>query len=474
MNSENNISRRGFLKGLAASGIGAGVLLNLNGETTPNLIEGGKRAKNLILMVSDGMNNGTFSAVNHWLDQTENRDSAWMKLYSDKLAVRRLAETSCADSLVTDSAAASSAWGIGQRVNMGSINTMPDGSKPTPIAMLAKAKGKSAGMVSTARITHATPAGFAANVRLRGMEPIIAEQYLKRSIDVLLGGGNEFFDPTVREDGVDLYASYRNAGYKVVRNRNELLKTAVSDQPLLGVFSNDHIPYYIDRVNDAAIGERTPSLEAMTTAALDRLSRNSNGFVLQIEAGRVDHAAHVMDPASLIYEQLEFDRTISVVREFVEKHGDTLVVVTTDHGTGGFMLNGGYDGYEKAKERLLKLKNCRGSLETLKSRTDPDNLRDTLIPAVESTLNIKLDDAERERVFYALEFPEVRGLDDPLKLIGLALRSVLFDRFCVSWTSNNHTADLVELAMFGPGSEILPGYVENWELYAVFREVLGV
>ena len=472
MNSEHNLSRRGFLKGAAATGIGAGFFLNLNGQTDAKTETSGKKAKNLILMVSDGMNNGTFAAANHWLNYNENRDSAWMKLYSDKFAMRRLVETSCANSIVTDSAAASSAWGIGQRVNLGSINVAPDGSKPTPLALLAKAKGKSAGMVTTARITHATPAGFAANVHDRDLEEIIAEQYLERKIEVLLGGGDEFFAPEKREDTKDLYAAYDQAGYQIVKNREELTKASVSDQPLLGVFSKGHVPFYIDRANNTEIGAKTPSLELMTTAALDRLSRNPNGFVLQIEAGRVDHAAHVMDPASIIYEQLEFDRTIDLVRKFAEKHGDTLVAVTTDHGTGGFMLNGAYDGYENAV-RFLDLSKCKGSYETLLHRVDLKNIQDTLVPAIESVLNIQLGAAEKERLFMLLEHPQVPWLDKT-KQIGQALNSVLFNHFSVAWTSNNHTGDLVELAMFGPGAEILPGYVENWQLHGMFRDVLGI
>ena len=472
MNTEHHLSRRGFIKGLAASGVGAGLLLNLNGQTDSKTDPAGKKAKNLILMVSDGMNNGTFAAANHWLNYNENRDSAWMQLYSDKLATRRLVETSCANSIVTDSAAASSAWGIGQRVNLRSINVAPDGSKPTPIALLAKAKGKSAGMVTTARITHATPAGFAANIHDRDLEEIIAEQYLDRGIEVLLGGGDKFFASEYRGDQKDLYAGYEGKGYKVVKSRDELKHAPVSDQPLLGVFSNAHVPYYIDRANNAEIGAKTPSLEEMTTAALERLSRNPNGFVLQIEAGRVDHAAHVMDPASIIYEQLEFDRTIDLVRKFAEKHGDTLVAVTTDHGTGGFMLNGAYDGYEKAV-RFLDLSKCKGSYETILHRIDPNNIEGTLVPVIESVLNIQLSERDKERLFWQFEHPEKEDLEID-KRFGQALNPVLSGHFSVAWTSNNHTGDLVELAMFGPGADILPGYVENWQLHGMFRDVLGI
>lgn len=475
MKAENSLTRRRFIKSLAATGLGSGILLNLNAQEKVKTSLPAKGAKNLILMVSDGMNNGTFSAANHWLKLKEGRESHWMQLYRDGLATRRLTDTACADCLVTDSAAASSAWGIGHRVNMASINVMPDGSKPTPIAILAKNKGKSAGMVSTARITHATPAAFAANVPHRDTDPIIAEQYFDRRIDLLLGGGDKHFNPKKREDKRDLYGDFSNAGYGLMKTRDELLSYKPGNQPVIGIFADDHIPYAIDRKHDAALAKVTPSLEEMTDLALRKLSQNKKGFVLQIEAARVDHAGHANDPASIIMEQLEFDRTIAVVRKFAELDGDTLVVVTTDHGTGGFMLNGADDGYDKSEARFLTLDQCKGSFSMIEKRIDPERPRETLIGAVESTLNIQLKEEEKAHLLKTLDQPEVEAVFSySRKSISVALRPILFDRFSVSWTSGNHTADLVELAMFGPGSDILPGYTENWELHGVFRQVLGV
>jgi alkaline phosphatase len=473
MKGQSTFSRRSFLKGMTLAGLSTGLGFNLTGckKTTPN----GKttaHAKNLILMVSDGMNNGTFSAVNHWYNAKENRDSAWMQLYKDELASRHLVETSCANSMVTDSAAASSAWGIGHRVNMGSINTQTDGSQPKPIAMLAKAKGKSAGMVSTARITHATPAGFAANVTNRDFEDEIASQYLKRGIDVLLGGGDKKFNSKNRKDHRDLYGEFSKTGYRVTKNKTELKALQKGSKPILGVFSKSHMPYCIDRQKVEKYSD-VPSLEEMTQVALDHLSQNPKGFVLQIEAGRVDHAGHANDP-SILHEQLEYDRTVALVREFAEKDGDTLVIVTTDHGTGGFMVNGADDGYEKALGRMLEIEKVTGSFDTLESRTNRNDVPASIVKAVEDTLKIQLTKDERAFLVNSVSRDASHSMYGASNAIANALHPILFKRFSVMWTSHNHTADLVEMAIYGPGKDGLPGFVENWEVHGLMRQVLGI
>jgi alkaline phosphatase len=474
-------SRRHFIKGLAATAIGAaaaGPMLShaAGGDVSPvKVAEGGPtKARNLIFMVSDGMNHGTLSAAQHWLKLREGRNSEWMTLYQDRLAVRRLTDTAAADSLVTDSAAASSAWGIGQRVNLGSVNCLPSGATPMPLAMLAKKAGKKAGMVTTARITHATPAGFAANVPHRDEEDLIAEQYLERGLDVLLGGGGRHFDASRRKDGRDLFGAYRDGGYEVVQSRVAMEALLPSSKPLLGVFSKSHIPYWIDRQHEVGLGLETPSLESMTRLALERLSSHPEGFVLQVEAGRVDHAGHANDPASLLFEQLEFDRCIRLVRDFAQAHPDTVVVVTTDHGTGGFMINGAEDAYHLAGPSLLRLGNCRASLERLGRLLNPEQPQSGLVELIRDNLGVEVGPVALARM---LEQMASRPITEafPLEYVFCdAIRPVLHEAFLTGWTSTHHTGDLVELAMWGPGADLLPLFSENWQLHGVLRQVLSI
>src|SRR5690606_35082259 len=187
---------------------------------------------NIIFMVSDGMSVGTLSMANMLSERRDGKLCTWMSLYQEGLVNRGLMDTASANSLVTDSAAASSSWGGGVRVNNGSLNVAPDGSKPVPILQKFKAAGKAVGCVTTVPITHATPAGFCVNSDSRSDQPGIAEQYLDLRFDVMMGGGTEFFSGDKREDRQDLFGKFIANGFSVVKTRDELLGVDVSQKPL--------------------------------------------------------------------------------------------------------------------------------------------------------------------------------------------------------------------------------------------------
>ena len=149
--------------------------------------------------------------------------------------------------MVTDSAAASSAWGSGKRVPNGQINFDANGKRLESIGETLEKKNVRLGLVSTASITHATPAGFAASVIKRGQEDRIATQYLNR-VDVILGGGSKFFDAKTRKDKRDLFGDFAKEKYDVIRSRDGLLKS--KSKKILGTFSSGYIPYSIDRDQD--------------------------------------------------------------------------------------------------------------------------------------------------------------------------------------------------------------------------------
>ena len=397
------------------------------------------------------MSHGTLAASQHWSNLTIDRDCQWMQLYRDGLAHRAQMETRSESSVVTDSAAASSSWGGGQRIPNGRINVDADGKNITPLYTDGKLAGKRLGLVTTATISHATPAGFAANQLSRDHQDDIAAQYLEREVDILLGGGRAHVAADKRKDGRDLAGEFATAGYTVLNHRDALLH-APRQGRLLGTFSDGHIPYALDRANDAAIGARTPSLELMMTAALERLAGAPEGFLLQVEAGRVDHAAHANDPATCLMEQLEFDRCILLARRFAEQHPDTLVVITTDHGTGGFMLNGEGKNYRDSTAGLLRLSSPTASYETLAQRHRQVPLSG---PAIAQSLGLP------EARFAGPIGDAIKDWDGSDKKLGLALRPILAPWFAVAWTTQNHTAELAEFAAFGPGADAFPGFLKT-------------
>ncbi len=172
---------------------------------------------------------------------------------------------------------------------------------------------------------------FVSTLKKRNAEPEIAEKYAQEGFDVMMGGGDEFFNAAKREDKKDIYSLYQKKGYQILKNRTDLQKNRKKEKKLLGVFSTGALPYTIDRTNILGL-QNTPTLSEMTKAAIDQLKDHKEGFVLQVEGGKVDWAAHANDVAALIHDQLAFEEAVKTVMDFAERDGNTLVIITTDHG----------------------------------------------------------------------------------------------------------------------------------------------
>lgn len=448
-----------------AIGSGAGV----SRATAPTVVSRSKpRAKNIIFMVSDGMSSGTLSLADQYVLWRDGRRSNWMQLYVDNAGVRGLMETASATRIVTDSAAASSAWGCGRRVPNGSLNVDADGNALEPIFVRAKAAGKSTGVAVTVEVTHATPAGFAANHTNRSQQADIAVQYLERECDVLLGGGHNFFDAESRGDGRDLYAEFRRKGYSVVRNRADLENLSPARTKVLGTFAGNAHPYEIDRLNDPARKEVVPSLAEMTRQALDRLSRNPEGFVLQVEGGRVDHAAHANDIGGLMFDQLAFDDAIAVARKFQEHNPDTLLIVTTDHGNANPGLLGGGNRGDNTFSRLSQFK---GTLANL--RLEKDLSRAEVRERFLALTQLEVSREHAEMILGALRgeyHVPFRRMNRPRNI----LAQVVAEHLDIGWIGDGHTSDHVEMFAMGPGSENLTAFIENHEVFDFMTEAMGI
>jgi alkaline phosphatase len=221
-------------------------------------------------------------------------------------------------------------------------------------------------LVTTTEITHATPAGFAANVNDRETGARIALQYLQRKVDLLLGGGQKFFDPKVRRDQRDLATAFRRAGYHVMTTAAQLAAAPLDDR-WLGTFAPSHLPFTIDHLNDPKLLETVPTLAQMTASALRWLERHPH-FILQVEGGRVDQGCHNCDLASALREMVAFDEALDVVLAFQRRVPDTLVVITTDHGNGNPGLNGLGDAYGQSPHLFQNLLQVRESFPKLLAR----------------------------------------------------------------------------------------------------------
>jgi len=293
-------------------------------------------------------------------------------------------------------------------------------------------------------------------VAKRSDQKAVAAQYLERGVDVVLGGGTQYFND-------DLRAAYLKAGYGVVLDRDQLLADA-GKAPLLGLFSKSHIPFEIDRLNSSELKASTPTLAEMTKVALQRLGSAPEGFFLLVEGGRIDHAAHGNDGAAAIREQVAFDEAIATVLVFVDKNPDTLLIVTTDHGTGGFNVNGlgseDFDtsapSYAESSPAFDRMTAFTSSLEVLGAKTKGLAPKD-FVAAAEKATGLKFKAEDRTKITSTK-----------------TLSAALMKYTSIGWTSNNHTGEMVEFCSSGPGSQLFTPHLRNDQVHAKILQATGV
>ena len=472
--------RRHFLQSLlAAPVIGAGCAQSpaktgVAGGASPLLpayVPSPGAPRRVIHLVADGMSSGILACADHHSQIHRGRRLTWFELLRRPELQVGTMDVRSQNSLVTDSSASASAWGSGVRIPNGKVNQDSRGRPLLTLYELLGEAGWTRGLVTTTEITHATPSGFIASVKSRDDAEDIAVQYLDRKVDVALGGGRKFFLSKERKDKRDLLADFRKAGFAVLESPADLA-SAPKDSRWLGVFSSSHIPYVVDQKGGLTRPDPTPSLAAMTRAALRQLA-SSERFILQVEGGRVDHGCHNNDAAAAILELIGFDEAIDVCLEFQREHPDTLLVMTTDHGTGNPGLNGIGDRYEQSSSLFRNVSGMRQSLGEILNRLKlAEKAADRIAILKESTGYT----ASARRVDALTPFVQKKGysLFDGLNSDLGALGQVLANHLGVSFTSTAHTSDHVPIHALGPQAERFRGFVENTQVFGHYMDFAGI
>lgn len=429
-----------------------------------------KKAKNVIFMVSDGMSAGTLTMANVFSERKYGRSSHWIQLYKDQKAMRGLMDTASASSIVTDSAAGGSSWGGGFRVNNGALNISPSGENNLPILQKFKQKGKKVGCVTTVPITHATPASFCVNQPSRNLQEDIAEDYLNLRFDVMMGGGAKYFEATRRKDKKDMPTLFKDNKFAVVRTKSEMNQTNGS-QPILGLFAEDGMPFSVDYNSSSEIQEKTPTLAEMTQKAIDVMKDNKEGFALQVEAGKVDWGAHSNDIGGLLYDQLAFDDAIKTAIDFAEEDGETLVIITTDHGNS----NPGLIYGDHVNDNFDNLFNFKHSNDYVLQRISAKTTVNECQALFESAQSLKLsDDETKELLGYYQNATKEFGVYNYKKMPFELLAQLQKSHTSVGWISMKHSGDHVEVAAFGPGSHLLKPFIKNTDLHYLMLEAAEI
>ncbi len=445
-----------------------------------------KRAKNVILIVGDGMGVTTVAAARifdaQYPDDGRPRQSGEENLLSfEKMPYSGLVKTYNTDAQVSDSAGTAAALNTGVKTRIGVINfgqnQMADAcatpaALPNTFAEMAKGQGMSVGIVTTTRITHATPAAVFSHVPNRNWEGAdrafpaaeramgckdIATQLVEFApgggLDVVLGGGIERFLPNgsggMRDDGKDLVAGWRQrfpAGHFVSDASSFRALDPKSPGPVLGLLNRDHMTFEVDR--DKA---KEPSLTEMASFAVKRLQASSpKGYYLMIEAGRIDHAHHASNAYRALSETQQMSHMVEAVLKLVNPE-DTLVLVTADHShTLSFA---GYPA--RGNDILGYIKSAAGG-----------ESRGPVTPE-----GYALDDHGQPMT--TLSYANGAFVGPPLSRLLPPNDKNFLSPKTFGTSSESHGGEDVPLYATGPGARLVGGVIEQNVVFHIMAEALG-
>lgn len=414
--------------------------------------------KNVIFLIGDGMG-VSYTSAHRYLKDNPNTKMMEQTEFDKYLVGNQMTYPEDPEQNVTDSASAATAMSTGEKTYNAAIAVDNDGTELKTVLEAAKENGKATGLVATSEITHATPASFGAHDTHRKNMNAIANDYFdekingEHKVDVLLGGGLNNF---VRPDR-NLTEEFKKDGYSYVTNSEQLAND--KNDRVLGLFAPGGLPKMIDRTEDI------PSLEEMTNAAINRLSKDKDGFFLMIEGSQIDWAGHDNDIVSAMSEMEDFERAYKAAIEFAKKDKHTLVVATADHSTGGYSIgaNGNYNWFG----------------EPIKAaKRTPDFMAQEIVKGadVEATLkqyiSLDLTAAEIQSVKAAAEQGRA-DKDKGILRIDNAIEKIFDERSHTGWTTGGHTGEDVPVFAFGPGADRFAGQKDNTDHAAIIFEILG-
>jgi len=288
------------------------------------------KPKNIIILIGDGMG---INYVGASLIQDPNSPFKEFKTIG-------LSITCSADKLITDSAAGATAIATGYLTNNKYISVDTFGQPLYTIFEHAEKLGLSTGLVVTATVTHATPGAFVGHTNDRNDQTLIASQMVEQDVDVVIGGGLKYFLPKSfsgeRDDNIFLTDKLINKGYTLPKSYSELNDLPDTVKQFYALLEMDGLPESLRR--DYSLGD-------LTKKALTHLKNNKDGFILMVEGSQIDWAGHDHKSKELLEEMKDFSSAVSEALNFAKSDNNTLVLITSDHETGGMSITkGNVDG----------------------------------------------------------------------------------------------------------------------------------
>ena len=433
-----------------------------------------KPTKNLIVMIADGTSISIVSAAR------------WFKIYNNMGESLNIdpyicgtVKTHASNSIIGDSAPTMSCYmtGMPQQNSAISIYPVSDVGKDLvkinpdmayqPLATLLEAakieQNKATGLVVTCEFPNATPAACAAHHYNRHDYKTLAKQMANQNLDIMFGGGNMYVTD-------DMNTHLKNNNIRYIKD-DILAFRLLNKGKVWALFCDTDTPYDLDRKS------QIPSLEEMTTKAIDILQQNENGFFLMVEGSKIDWAAHNNDAIGCITEFIAFDNAVKVALDFAKKDGNTTVIIMSDHGTGGFSIGSdnlkGYDNatLDRFLEHLSKYKKTGEALTEIIIQENSNNLK----TIIKQYTDIEITDDEYNKLI-TLKNNYIEKNRDKKSFSKLRdyIIKIMNSKTFVGFTTTKHTGDEVFLAAFNPNGDIPIGMNRNIEINHYLSDILGL
>lgn len=450
-----------------------------------------QQAKYVFYFIGDGMGVNQVQGTELYRGELEGKIGI-TPIWFTQFPYATTATTFSATNGVTDSAAAGTALATGNKTQNGTIGMKQDlQTEVSSVAVWAKNKGCRVGVTTSVSVDHATPAAFYAHDPSRGSYYKIGTDLYKAGSDFY--AGSDFIDPNNKDnkDGnsENLYTMAEKNGYTIARGYKDYLKKCKKADKMI-LFQSEKasekdrtaIPYAIDRTKDDL------TLADITRSAINFLSKDlSKGFFLMVEGGKIDWACHSNDAATAFHEVADMDEAVKVAYEFYSQHPDeTLIVVTADHETGGFVLGTG-----AYKLNLQVLKNQKVSesgftriLNELRKKYNNNVSWEKVQQALKENFGfwdkVKLNEKQEERLLAKynntfkgkeakLEKSEY-AQDEPL---AAEAKRIIDEIALVGWTSGGHSAGYVPVFAIGAGADLFQGRIDNTEIPIKIAKAAG-
>ncbi len=457
-----------------------------------------RKAKNVILFIGDGMSVAHRTAA-RILSRGITEGKYHGNLAMDTMPHMALVGTSGVDSIITDSANSMSAYTTGHKSSVNALgvyadrtpDTLDDPKVETITSLVKRKLNMAVGVVTNTEVEDATPAGMIAHTRRRSDYDVIVKQFFESGVDVLMGGGSANFLPkstpgSKRKDDEDYIAKFRAAGYTLATTEKEMQDAAANPitQKLLGLFHMGNMDGVLDRkfLKKGTVERfpNQPDLVDMTTAAIDVLSRNPNGFVLMVESGLIDKYSHPLDWERAVMDTIMLDKAVEASKAWAAPRNDTLIMVVADH-SHGLSIVGTVDDNAKGELMRDKVGVYAEAGYPNYPRPNGEGYPDTLnvskrlaiffsnFPDHYETFRPKLDGVFTP----AVQAPDKQYVaNEKYKAApGATFRTGILPR---NSSTGVHTGEDVVLTAIGPGAQYIYGFMDNTELFQVMAIALGL